>query len=342
MGRKKLNMEEKARALTLLEQGMPGKHVAEKLSVSRRSIYRLKMEAAKLPPNTTPQRKSGSGGKRKTTPKTDCILKREVKKNPSITAAELKNNYPELLKNVAIRTIQHRLQKDLKLPCRRAARKPLLTERMKKRRLSFAKKYQDWTPEQWKKVMWSDESTFRLLRIGSKVVRRPSDVSRYDPRYTIKTVKHPDSVMVWGCFSGAKGRGGLYFLPKNVTMKASNYIEVLREHLLDMWDIHGCEFFMQDGAPSHCAKSVKSFLANNNIALLEWPGNSPDLNPIENAWNIIKDEVEKCRPTSIPKLKEELTKLWVTMDASYLEKLAISMPKRLKMVLKCKGNMTKY
>ena len=47
MGRKKLNMEEKTRALTLLEQGMPGKRVAEELSVSRKSIYRLKMEAAK-------------------------------------------------------------------------------------------------------------------------------------------------------------------------------------------------------------------------------------------------------------------------------------------------------
>ena len=115
MGRKKLNMEEKTRALTQLEQGMPGKRVAEELSVNRRSIYRLKMEAA----NTTPPRKPGSGGKRKTTPKTDRILKHEVKKNPSITAAELKNNHPELLKNVAIRTIQHRLQKDLKLPCRR-------------------------------------------------------------------------------------------------------------------------------------------------------------------------------------------------------------------------------
>lgn len=49
-------------------------------------------------------------------------------------------------------------------------------------------------------------------------------MSRYDPWYTIKTVKHPDSNVVWECFTGAKG--GLHFLPK----KANNYIEVLREH----------------------------------------------------------------------------------------------------------------
>ena len=99
---------------------------------------------------------------------------------------------------------------------------------------------------------------------------------------------------------------------------------------------------MQDGAPSHRAKSVKNFLASNNIPLLEWPGNSPDLNPIKNAWKMLKDEVEKSRPTSIHKLKEDLVKLWVTMDASYFEKLATSMPERLRMVLKNKGNMTKY
>ena len=138
MGRKKLTMEEKTRALTLLEQGMPGKRVAMELGVNRRSIYRLKMEAAKLPPNTTPPRKQGSGGKKKTSAKTDCILKCEVRKNPSITAAQLKSSHPELSKNVAIRTIQHRLQKDLKLPCRRATKKPLLTERMMKKRIAFS------------------------------------------------------------------------------------------------------------------------------------------------------------------------------------------------------------
>ncbi|MPC71134.1 hypothetical protein E2C01_065404 [Portunus trituberculatus] len=81
MGREKLNMEGKICALTLLEQGMPGKCVVEELKVNKWSIYRLKMEAAKLGLNTTPPQKPNSGDNRKTTPKTDCILKCEVKKN---------------------------------------------------------------------------------------------------------------------------------------------------------------------------------------------------------------------------------------------------------------------
>ena len=70
----------------------------------------------------------------------------------------------------------------------------------------------------WGKVMFYDESTSRLVLRGYKLVCRPSGVSRYDSRYIIKTMKHPKSVMVRGAFSGDKGTGGLYFLPKNVTM----------------------------------------------------------------------------------------------------------------------------
>ena len=63
----------------------------------------------------------------------------------------------------------------------------------------------------WRKVMFCDESTSRLVIRGYKLVLRPSEVSRYNSRYIIKTVKHPKSVMVRGAFSEDKGRGGLYF-----------------------------------------------------------------------------------------------------------------------------------
>ena len=76
----------------------------------------------------------------------------------------------ELLENVAVRTIQHRLQKDLGLPSRKAAKKPLLTKQMKKQRIAFAKTYIHWTPAQWKRVMFSDESNFQVFRVGSPMV----------------------------------------------------------------------------------------------------------------------------------------------------------------------------
>ena len=67
------------------------------------------------------------------------------------------------------------------------------------------------------------------------MVRRPSSASRYDPKFTVKTMKHPVSVMVWGDFSGNLGRAGLYLLPKNVTKKGNIYINILKEHFLIFW-----------------------------------------------------------------------------------------------------------
>ena len=135
----------------------------------------------------------------------------------------------------------------------------------------------------WGKVMFSDESTFRLVRGRYKLVRRPSGVSRYDSRYIIKTVKHPKSVMVWGAFSGDKGIGDLYLLPNNVTMRGDNYLRVLDHPMLPFWDICRCNHFMQDGDLAHRSRVVKKWLKDNHVPVLECPRNSTDLNPIENA-----------------------------------------------------------
>ena len=342
MGRKKLSTEEKCRALTMIQCGFSITRVAADLHVSRQALHKLKRTAARLPSCRTPPRKVGTGRKKKTTARTDALMRRDVMIDPSITAAALKKKHIQLLQNVSVRTIQHRLQKDLKMPCRRAAKKPLLTKAMMKKRVSFCKKYMHWTMADWRKVMFSDESTFRLVREGYKLVRRPQGVSRYASMYTIKTVKHPESVMVWGAFSGNKGRGGLYFLPKNVTMRGDNYLRVLDQHMLLFWDIHQCNHFMQDGAPAHRSKVVKKWLKDNHMPVLEWPGNSPDLNPIENTWNYMKNKVQGAQPTNINSLKEVLTMLWIHMDAEYFKKLAESMPNSLGKVIQAKGHMTKY
>ena len=116
----------------------------------------------------------------------------------------------------------------------------------------------------WRKVIFCYESTSRLVLRGYKLVRRPSGVSRYDSRYIIKTVKHPKSVMVWGVFSGDKGKVALNFLPKNVTMRGDSYLRVLDHHMLPFRDIRRCNHFMQDGDPAHRSRVVKKWLKDNH------------------------------------------------------------------------------
>ena len=67
---------------------------------------------------------------------------------------------------------------------------------------------------------------------------------------------------------------------------------------------------MQDGAPCHTARSVKSFLHEQNIPLLSWPGNSPDMNPIENVWELVKREMAKDMITSKQQLISKLIEVW--------------------------------
>ncbi len=132
-------------------------------------------------------------------------------------------------------------------------------------------------------------------------MRRNKAMSRYKHKVVLKIVKHSTSVMVWGCFSGKRGRGGLYFLPKKCTMKGERYKKVLADHLLPFMRIHGTMVFLQDGVPCHKSKVVMNFLkgSQGQFSIMDWPGNSLDLNPIKNCWSYMKKKL-KATPTLPP------------------------------------------
>lgn len=136
---------------------------------------------------------------------------------------------------------------------------------------------------------------------------------------------------------------GIYFLPRNVMMNGDRYLEVLEGHLLPFMEIHGTMRFLQDGAPCHKAKKVTNFLKDKPFEVMDWPGNSPDLNPIENAWSYMKNQLRKKDISSVPKLSEEIKLMWTKdMSRAYFKKLSDSMPRRMKLVIEAKSDMTKY
>ena len=94
----------------------------------------------------------------------------------------------------------------------------------------------------------------------------------------------------------------------------------------------------------HSAKRVQTWLRAENYLLLEkWLGSSPDLNPIENCWVILKKEVAKLNPTSQNDLRSKIKIIWSQhISQEYCESLIESMPSRIEAVLKARGGHSKF
>ena len=128
------------------------------------------------------------------------------------------------------------------------------------------------------------------------------------PICTTPTMKRPTSVMVWACIAKG-GVGRLQVI--NGIVNAEKYVtEILTRKLLQSAkDVFGQEVadrrqfvFQQDSAPCHVAKRSMQWLKDERVEVLDWPGNSPDLNPIENLWSRLKRLVGGWKPSNRPEL----------------------------------------
>ena len=75
---------------------------------------------------------------------------------------------------------------------------------------------------------------------------------------------------------------------------------------------------------------------------MDWPGMSPDLNPIEHLWGILKRKVEECKVSNIQQLRDAIMEEWKRIPVATCEALVSSMNKRVKAVLENNGGHTKY
>uniref|UniRef100_A0A096LU40 Transposase Tc1-like domain-containing protein n=1 Tax=Poecilia formosa TaxID=48698 RepID=A0A096LU40_POEFO len=199
--------------------------------------------------------KKAQGRPRKTSKRQDSLLKVFQLRNRATSSAELAQEWQQAGVSASPRTVRRRLLEQ-GLVSRRAAKKPLLSRKNIRDRLIFCKRYREWTGEDWGKVIFSDESPFRLFGTsGKQLVRR-----RRGERY------HQSRLMPTGCFS-AKGVSSLTVLLKNTAMNKEWYQNVLREQLLptvqEQFGDEQC-LFQHDGAPCHKTKVITNWLREQN------------------------------------------------------------------------------
>lgn len=194
-------------------------------------------------------------------------------------------------------------------------------------------------------VIFTDESMFEVTLTNPRYIRIGNETP--NNLHLAQTVKHPVKVMVWGCFS-FYGTGRLHICES--TINAEAYEKVLIQRRLVQareWYGEDAWILMHDSAPCHKAKRITKFLSDNNVNVLSWPGNSPDMNPIETLWAIVKNKLRKTSFTTKSELINRLLSIWNrnTPEQNDLQetckKLIQGMPKRVSDLLKSKGKQTK-
>jgi transposase len=334
--RKQLSELQIGRVLQGIDDGKSYQQCADIVGVHRTTISRL---MAKINDSGTPARRAGSGRPPKTSPNTDRLIVREVKKNRFVTA---KTICKELgVCDISVWTVRRRITASGEFKSYWSAKKPFLSKRNIKRRLAWCLARQHWIVEDWRKVMWTDESPFVLRYNAKRRVWRMHN-ERYDPRCVTGTVKHDKKIMVWGAFA-ASGVGILHRVEGIMTKEV--YLEIVQNSLIPSRDLLFADSectIQQDNDPKHTSNLIKDYWEDEGIEILDWPSQSPDLNPIENLWSILDQRLQERKPNTEAELFKILTEAWDSLETDLLTRLVDSMPRRCAAVIAVQGRMTKY
>ncbi|KAG2466467.1 TCB1 transposase, partial [Polypterus senegalus] len=338
MKSKKLSVDVRDRIVSRHKSGEGYRNISAALKVPMSTVASIirkwkKFETTRTLPRAGRPSKLSDQGRR--------ALVREVTKNPIVTLSELQWSSVERGEPSRRTTISAAIHQS-GLYGRVARRKPLLSKRHMAARLEFAKRHLKNSQTMRNKILWSEETKIELFGVNARrhIWRKPG--TAHHQANTIPTVKHGDGIiMLWGCFS-VTGTGRLVRIKGKMT--AAMYRDILDENLLQSaLDLRlGRQFiFQQDNDPKHTAK-IKKWLQDNSVNVLEWPSQSPDLNPIEHLWGDLKMAVHRRFPSNLMELERCCKEEWAKLAKDRCAKLVASYSKRFDAVIAAIGASTKY
>ena len=135
----------------------------------------------------------------------------------------------------------------------------------------------------------------------------------------------------------AAGVGELYFIEGN--MNSNMYCKILQQSMIpSLQKMCSRAVFQHGNDPKHTSKTSIALLKRLRIKVMDCPSMSPDLNPIEHLWGILKRKVEVCKVSNICQLADVIMEEWKSIPVATCEALVKSMPRRVIAVLDNDGN----
>jgi hypothetical protein len=349
--------------LLLAKAGLDAKEIAEQVNVHVRTVTRVCLK--------------GSATRKKQEGNRPSVLNKRIKRIIKTAVKDVVGG-PGVRKvstllttkgfRVSPTTISRFLRTKTWGKSRKGTKEPLLSKKNVSDRMTFAKRLRNergvLSDDRWEAlqefVCFTDESTIPLHAIPN---RQNTRIRSADPDAAkfIKTVKHdPVTVQVYGGVTW-RGMTNLHFLEKDVRVNKEFYRDqMLPKYKADLLELYGDDFdgvvFQEDGAKPHIAKISSAYVQDNfpggvlldrldaSYTTFFWPGNSPDLNVIEQMWSLLKDSIfVEPRPRNEEQLKSRLTDTWRKLEADNMhQKLISSFPRRIQSVLDKDGAFTGY
>jgi transposase len=278
-----------------------------------------------------------SGRPRITDEETDLNIEELAEEKKFIVPKDIRR---ELQLSCSPRTVRRRLD-EVNLFGRIPRESDEYDERIIKLRLSFSRGYLHFTHAEWDTVIYSDEVHFCLGHHGQLWVQRPPG-KEYDPQYCKPPEEELYKITLWGCFcSQGIGAGRMFIGELNKIL----YRDILEHNLKPTYQQYfpnGLWRFLQDNASPHYNEEVNTWMHNHGIDPLEFPPYSPDLNPIENLWHVLKWRVEHRNPRTAEEFEKIIKEEYESISTEECTILSHSMHDRLLQCIEYQGHKTKY
>lgn len=332
----RVNRETRLQIVKLSQDGLSQKAIhglmGHTLSTINRIVKRYREDG------TVDDRRRGKSRPRTTTDDEDRLIIAAVVDEPFLTAVGIKR---ELGLAASEKTIRRRL-KEAGLTCCNNNSKHSLTDRHREIRRCFATEYGEWTVDQWRGVVFTNESTVCCKWDKNRQAWKALH-NWHDPLYNHQLAASGHTCLNLYAVVSYAGLGPLVRIEGSVMPdQCVDIIDaVVVPHLLDGPFQDGSFILQQDPSPTYTSETVTRHLEEQGILTMEWPPKSEDLNPMKGVWSVVKERI--CRK----RLAEPSADLLWAMVKKEWDKLRqvpdlvagfyLSMPEQLKNVVRLNG-----